>query len=194
MSLVVLQVTRQEFLVANQDIINEWNTSNPVTMFDFSIALNIILTTGKVPHEITPVHEVYLIGKEELDVFPLGRDCNHQHFSALVIGYLTSFDATQPVFIKVGCASTYGIIGMLFTIHSWEQHVLCIFIFGFVTNHFVAVLFIGRFFFLTLIDGSTFYYIVYTSAIYFFQCRFRCVSLSVEQRAGSVLLTTEIFT
>jgi len=184
-SLVVLQVAWQEFLIAYQEIVNERDTGNPVAMFDFSITLDVVLTSGKVPHEVTPVHEVHLIGEEILDVFPLGRNLQHQHFAALVVRYGASFDAAQPVFV---------ILCMLFAIHTREKHVLSVIVFGFVTYYFVAVLFVGRFFFLALIYRSTFYHIVYTSTVHFFQCRLRCVCLSVEQWTGTVLLTTEVFT
>ena len=40
-------------------------------MFWFAIALNVVLTSGKVPHEVAPVHEVALIGEEEADVVNL---------------------------------------------------------------------------------------------------------------------------
>ena len=126
------------------------------------MTLDIVLTAGKVPHEISPIHEIHLVGEEELDVFPLGRNLHHQHLSALVVRYLATFYTTQPIFISL-C--------MRFAIHTREEHVLSILVFGLVTNHFVAVLFIGRFLFLALVNRCTFHYIVHTSAVHFFQSR-----------------------
>ena len=163
MSLVVLQVRRQELLISHQEIVYGWDTSNPITMFDFTITLNIVLTTGEVPHEISPVHEIHLIREEVFDVFPLGRNLHHEHFAALVVRNGTSFDTTQPVFVS---------LSMQFAIHTREKHVLCILVFSLMTNYFVTVLFIGRSLFLTLIYRSTFYYIVHTTTVYFLQCWF----------------------
>ena len=116
-------------------------------MFDFSLSLNVILTSGKVPHEISPVHVVQLVDKEELDVIPLGRDftitiCPHWSW-----GNLTSFDAAQPVFVGL-C--------VCIAVHAREEHILSIFVIGLMTHYFVAVLFIGSRFLLPLIHGSAF--------------------------------------
>ena len=40
-------------------------------MLELTVALNIILATGKVPHEVTPVHEIALVREEETDVVDL---------------------------------------------------------------------------------------------------------------------------
>ena len=50
-------------------------------MFYFTLSLYVILASGKIPHEISPVHVVQLVDKEELDVIPLGRDFHHHHLS-----------------------------------------------------------------------------------------------------------------
>ncbi|CUQ49199.1 Uncharacterised protein [Segatella copri] len=40
-------------------------------MLWLTIALNVVLTAGKVPHEVAPVHEVALVREEEADVVKL---------------------------------------------------------------------------------------------------------------------------
>ena len=140
-------------------------------MFDFSLSLNVILTSGKVPHEITPVHVVQLVDEEELDVIPLCRNLHHNHFSTLVVGNLTSFYSSQPVFVGL-C--------MCIAVHTWEQHVLSVFILCFMTYNFVAVFFIRTFLFFPLVYRSPFFHVVHASSFSRFQCRFRSISLSVE--------------
>ena len=140
-------------------------------MFDFSLSLNVILTSGKVPHEITPVHVVQLVDEEELDVIPLCRNLHHNHLSTLVVGNLTSFYSSQPVFVGL-C--------MCIAVHTWEQHVLSVFILCFMTYNFVAVFFIRTFLFFPLVYRSTFFHIVHASSFSRFQCRFGSISLSVE--------------
>ena len=71
MSLVLFQIVGQQVLIAQTCIVNERNTCNPVAMLQLAISLNIVLTTSKVPHEITPVHKVALIGEEESDILEL---------------------------------------------------------------------------------------------------------------------------
>ena len=58
-------------MVAIESIVDEGETCYPVAVFQFAIALNVVLTAGKVPHEVAPIHEVDLIREEELQVCPL---------------------------------------------------------------------------------------------------------------------------
>ena len=66
MTLVVLQVIGQKRLVAQAGVVNKWYTCKPVAVFQFTVSLNVVLTTCEVPQEVTPVHPVALIGEEEL--------------------------------------------------------------------------------------------------------------------------------
>ena len=163
MSLIIFQIARQESLVAHQEVIDKRYTRNPVTMFYLSLTLKIILTSGKVPHKVSPVHEVHLIDEEELDVFPLGRHLHHNHFATLIERYGLTFYAAQPVFVS---------FGMRIAIHTWEQHILSILIFGLVTYLFVAVFFCRILFFLTLINRRSFSHVVHTASVDFFQSHF----------------------
>ena len=77
-------------------------------------------------------------------------------------------------------------------IHAWEQHILGIFVLVFSTYNFVLVLFVFRGFLLALIDRIAL--LDYRLAIVsvHFQFDLRGISLSVEQRAGSVLFATHV--
>ena len=70
LALVVLQVVRGTRLVSKPDFINERDSRLPVSGKDVSRgrAMEIVLATGEIPHEITPIHPVHLIVKEEREV------------------------------------------------------------------------------------------------------------------------------
>ena len=70
-SLILLQVIRQLALVAQHGVVDKRNARNPVAMLWLAVALNVVLSSGKVPHEVAPVHEVALVGEEEAYVVPL---------------------------------------------------------------------------------------------------------------------------
>ena len=101
MSFIVFEILRKQFLITYQQVVDKRNPRNPVAMFYFSGALYVILSSGKVPHEITPVHEVQLVGEEEFDIFPLIRYVHHYHFSALVVRNVIPFDV-YPLFVERG--------------------------------------------------------------------------------------------
>ena len=70
MSLVVSQLSRQLRLVGtDQPVVYEVKPGYPVAFVGTAVALQVVLPAGKVPHEITPVHIVHLIGQEETNVF-----------------------------------------------------------------------------------------------------------------------------
>ena len=98
-SFVVFEVLRKQFLVAHQQIVDKWDSGDPVTVFYFSAALNVVLPSGKVPHKVAPVHEVELVGEEELDVFPLVRYVHHHHFAALVVWDVMPLDV-YPLLVE----------------------------------------------------------------------------------------------
>ena len=98
---VVLEILRKQFLVAYKYVIYERDTGDPVAVFYLPATLYVILPSGKVPHEITPVHEVQLVGEEEFDIFPLGRYIYHYHFPALVVWHIMAFHV-HPLLVKLG--------------------------------------------------------------------------------------------
>ena len=60
-SLVLAKFRGQFALVAKAHIVEEGDASNPVAMLQFAMSLDIVLASGKVPHEVAPVHEVHLV-------------------------------------------------------------------------------------------------------------------------------------
>ncbi len=101
MSFIVFEILRKQFLITYQQVVDKRNPRNPVAMFYFSGALYVVLPSGKVPHKVTPVHEVQLVGEEELDILPLGGHIYHYHFSALVVRNVISFDV-YPLLVERG--------------------------------------------------------------------------------------------
>ena len=101
MPLVILEILWEQFLIAYEQVVDERNAGNPVAMFYFSGALYVVLPSGKVPHEVTPVHEVQLVGEEELDILPLGGHIYHYHFPALVVRHVIAFDV-YPLLVERG--------------------------------------------------------------------------------------------
>ena len=61
MSFILTQLVGELALVAIHSVIYKRNTCNPVAMLSLAVALNIILSAGKVPHEVAPIHEVALV-------------------------------------------------------------------------------------------------------------------------------------
>ena len=99
MSFIVFEILRKQVLITYQQVVDKRNTGDPVAVFNFSATLYVVLPSGKVPHEITPVHEVQLVGEEEFDIFPLVRHVHHYHFSALVVRNVVSFDV-YPLLVE----------------------------------------------------------------------------------------------
>ena len=98
-SFVFFQLVGQLALIAQTPVVKERNTCNPVAMFKFSVALKVVLTSRKVPHEVAPVHEIALIRQEETYVLKLCGHFDGCHFAATVIRNLCSFDASHPAFV-----------------------------------------------------------------------------------------------
>ena len=185
MSLVLLQFIRQPVLIAQAPVVEPTETCQPVAMLGFTITLQVILTTGKVPHEVAPVHEVTLVGDEETQVFELRRNLDGYHLTTAVILLLMTIDTTHPAFVL-------GTVGR--AVHTWEQHVLGIFVLVLGTENEVFVLLVRRGLLLTLPDWIARGHHRLTIVAFLFQSNLRGVCLSVEQRTLAVLFTTQIFT
>ena len=75
LSFVVLQISRSHRLVSETEFIQRLYSALPVT--DERIArrraVNIILTTGEIPHKVSPVHPVQLIIEEERKILEESR-------------------------------------------------------------------------------------------------------------------------
>ena len=157
MSLVVLQVVGQVVLIAETPVVKPFETSNPVTLLQSAVALNIVLTTGKVPHEITPIHEVALVRKEKLEVIPLRGDLNLHGLATAVVVDDIALNTTHPVFI---------LLGMGTVVHTWENHILGIDIAVFGVDNEVGVLLVFTTLLLTAVDGRARLHTGHTHAVF----------------------------
>ena len=146
MALVVLQFVGQLALVAETPVVKPVEAGYPVAVLQFAIALQVVLTTGKVPHKVTPVHEVALIGQEEADVLQLCGHLHGNHLATAVVGHLIAIHTTHPTLVGIGMGRT---------VHTREQHILGIFIFVLGAHFKVGVLLIGRGLVLALIYRGT---------------------------------------
>ena len=120
MSLVVFQIIGQKRLISVECIVDEGDTGDPLSMFHFAIALNVILSTSEVPHEVAPVHEIHLIREEESEVVHL---CGHFSSEAIRLSLIFSrniyslrFHTTEPFVVEAG---------VLARVHAREEHLLC---------------------------------------------------------------------
>ena len=85
------------------------------------MSLYVVLTSCKVPQEITPVHPVALIGNEELKVCPL---CGNGDLAAFaIVGISLALVATQE-FVQ-SCLWSHPVfvghyVALVVRIHAWE--------------------------------------------------------------------------
>ena len=86
-----------------------------------------------------------LVAEEELNVFPLGRNVDHDGIAAFVVGDVDTVDIYPSFVLCCVCAA----------VHTREEHVLCIFIFHTSGNLDVRVFFVCGCFFFTDIFGGT---------------------------------------
>ena len=103
-------------------------------MFQFTVTLQVVLTSGKVPHKVAPVHEVALVGDEETQVLELCWNLNGNHLATAVVHLIMTADVTHPTLVV--CTVSRAV-------HSWKQHVLCIFVLILSANNEVFVLLVG---------------------------------------------------
>ena len=99
------------------------------------MALQVVLASYEIPHEVSPVHVVQLVVYEELYIFPLCRHYYLRDFASTVVAYLLAFYFANPVFVKINLVGT--VLRVLLAVHSGEQHILCIHQFGLVSQQFV---------------------------------------------------------
>ena len=147
MAFIVLQIVGQFALIAQSCIVDKRNSRNPIAVFQLTIALNIVLSASEIPHEVTPIHEVALIGKEETNVLHLCRNLHRHGFSATIIRNIRAVDTAHPVFIGL-C--------MRLIVHTWEEHVLCIAVLVLVAHHEIGVFFPGVRLLFASVDGCAF--------------------------------------
>ena len=145
--------------------------------------MQVVLASGKVPHEVAPVHPVELVGEEELDVFPLRGHVHHYHVSALVVGHVVAFDV-EPVVVLVGVRTA---------VHTREEHVLGVFVFDASGDFDVRVFLVGRSFFLTDEFGAVVLDARFAITVFHVQRHLRGEGGAVEQRACAVLFASQVF-
>ena len=185
MSFVGLQFVRKHILIAQPCIVKRLNTCYPVAVFQLAVTLYIVLPSGEIPHEITPVHKVTLIGKEEPDVVNLRRHLHRHLLSTSVIGNLCALNAAHPRLI---------VLCVRLIVHAREQHILGIFVLILVRNNKVRVFLILCFLFLSAVNRRTFRHFGLAYIAICLQGYLRSVGLPVQQGPVSILVTAQVRT
>ena len=118
-SLVFAQIGGEFRLIAVEGVVNEGDTGDPLAVIELAVALYVVLTAGKIPHKVAPVHEIHLVGEEEAEVVPLRR-----HLAGEIVGLAVVFsahihrfrvDTAQPLLVKTGMSAGE---------HAGEEHFL----------------------------------------------------------------------
>ena len=87
-------------------------------MLIFAMALQVVLSSSEIPHEIAPVHEVDLVGEEEADVVPL-----RGHFSGnVVVAFVVANEAEGDVVSVHSSEPVVVGLCMLRAVHTGEEH------------------------------------------------------------------------
>ena len=184
-SLIFLQFLRQLALVAKHPVVDKRDTRYPVAVLRLSTTLQVILSTGKVPHEVAPVHEVALVREEETYVVPLCRHLHSHLLATAVVGHVSTRNATQPTLVSLSVSRR---------MHTWEQHVLSVNELVLVRYYEVRVLLCVRSLLLALPNGSTFLTLRNAHVAVNVKSHLRGVCLTVKQRRIAILVTTQIRT
>ena len=74
---VIFHFRGQIILGSEEDGVDGFNTAEPVSVGNFAGRLDIALPAHEVPEEVTPVHEIQLIGEEEFHIFGERGDVDH---------------------------------------------------------------------------------------------------------------------
>ncbi len=53
--------------------IDDGNPADPVTVQDISMSLDIVLSSSKIPHEISQVHMAHLVSQKEFNIIQIAR-------------------------------------------------------------------------------------------------------------------------
>ena len=135
-SFIFFELFRQIIVVAYEYFVNERHSCYPVAMFCLSIALDVILTTYKVPHEISPVHEVYLVVYEEPYIIPLCRHLDVWYScECCILGtHGVCYWLAHPLLI---------LLCMVAAVHTWEEHVLHVVVLLVIAYNLISVRLVG---------------------------------------------------
>ena len=186
MPFVVGNIIRHIILRTDQNRINKRNTGNPVTIQHLAISLNIVLPTGEIPHEVTPIHEIHLIAEEETQVFPKSRFHGSLRLPTIIITH------RFPLHL---CPLLIGFdVARVTAVHTREKHIQLI--------HILILLIIAGdiipvFLFRVFLDYPApcrFALLGDRDAIsaLILALHFRNVGLSIQQRRLPILLTRQI--
>ena len=109
-SLVLFHVVGQIILRTETGLINCFDTAYPVAVHVITgavtikiMTLNIVLSSGKIPHKVAPIHKSHLVAMEILQILA----CR---------GLVVTAALPSPIFIELRMLT-----GCIVTIHSWEQ-------------------------------------------------------------------------
>src|SRR5690554_2125566 len=116
---VVQHITRQIILRTQTDFIQKFNPCNPVTVSGIIITLNIVLSSGKIPQQITHIHITKLIIEHKLHII-----CKRRNFYIDVVTHLREIVIIFSQRILVGLYTTFY---MTFHLHQLRFQLLKIF-------------------------------------------------------------------
>ena len=180
---IILQIVGQIGLVSRNMLVDKIEATDPISVLHLSMSLYIVLSSGEVPHEITPIHVVQLIIEEESEI--LGKSGFHDRFSSFGSSHLyrTTFKIS-PLFI---CRYMFRFIA----IHTREQHVQLglILVMFVISGDYITVCLVLRCFQFFLPNG--FALCRYGSPVGI-TSDFGRESLSIEQRPVAILFAVEI--
>ena len=181
--LVLSQIRRKFALVTQHGVVDERETGNPVAMFEFTVTLDVVLTSCEVPQEITPVHEVHLIRHEEFQVL---SKCRNMDSPLLIVRIRNGFliHISQPSLVQT------GILG---AVDAREEHALVawIDILNLAIHGYVLVFLVSVLFLLSHVFRSPFIDFVHHLLLVNFWLG--SVGRAIEQRTVAILLTTKVF-
>ena len=164
-------------------LVDKIEATDPISVLHLSMPLYIVLPSGEVPHEITPIHVVQLIIEEESEI--LGKSGFHDRFGSFGSSHLyrTTFKIS-PLFI---CRYMFRFIA----IHTREQHVQLglILVMFVISGDYITVYLVLRCFQFFLPNG--FALCRYGSPVGI-TSDFGRESLSIEQRPVAILFAVEI--
>ena len=181
-ALVFLELGGQVFLVADEPVVYEGDARYPVAVFNLPVSLDVVLPSGEVPHEVSPVHPVELVREEELDVLPLCGDVDHDHFATAIVRNLVALDIHPRLVVL--CVRG--------AVHAWEEHVLRVLVLDASGDFDVTVFLVGRGFFLPDELGGFALDARVAVTVFHVEGHLRREGLAVEQGARAVLFAAEV--
>ena len=185
MPLILFQFGRQLRLVTQHRVIDKRNTRYPVTLAHIAVRLQVVLTAGKVPHKVTPIHEVYLVAEEEAHILCKGRAITRLMTSAVLIAHTLSVDI-GPFLIGLHMVT-------IRRPHTWERHLklLHILIRLLVPRTIIAVRLTVNMRSWCILCITTLHNRL-TDITFYLQLHRCIIRLAVQQRRITILLTIQI--